>query len=166
MLALRELKQPAEREEPWELPSWVKGAFVHVDLGGMTYAEAAAQYNKAPTTLSNYASSPAAKKWRESVEEVANDPAILAKGVLEAAVADCSANLIWALEAAKRADDYKEVRIAASHLLDRLNIQKVAAPESKPTIVVNVTAASRPETIEVEAEVVEEEDVEVEEEEA
>lgn len=162
-LALRESGTPArEKEHPSELPGWVKAAFVYVDLGGETYRDAAERFGRKPTTLSNYASSPAAKKWREAVAEVADDPAVLAKGVLEGAVADASADLIWARETARRAGDYKEVRMASAELLDRLNIQKKHAPAAKPTIVVNVTGAQAAsiEPIEVEAEVLEDDEAE------
>ncbi len=158
-LALSGAKRPKDKLEPSELPGWIRTAFVYIELEGKTYTEAAELFNRSASTLGQYALSPATKKWRAALRSVANDPAVLAKGILEAAVADCAANLLWAIEAAKRAGDFKEVRVGSAALLDRLNIQKKTAPEVKPTIVVTVIASKEPEVIVADTEVI---DVEVE----
>src|SRR5690606_15181436 len=62
---LSELKgtPPEKKQEVSELPRWVKTALVLREVDGLTYREAAARFNKAPSTLSDYARSPAAKTW-------------------------------------------------------------------------------------------------------
>ena len=146
------------KQEPWELPGWVKTAFVFVDIGSKTYAEAAKEFGKSGQTLNSYAKSPAAKKWRASVAEVGNDPEVLAKGVLQAAVADAAAYLLWALEAAKRVGDYKEVRMLSGEILDRLQVlqkTKEIVPQRPPVIHLHVGDGGKIAKLEVESEIVE-----------
>lgn len=160
-LALREqgaLKGPSEKERPEDLPGWVKAALVRCDIEGETYAEAAAAFGKAAGTLGGYARSPGGKAWRAAIAEITDDPALIAKGVLEGAVADASATLVWAVEAAKRAGDFKEARIGAAHLLDRLGVQKKESKKESPTIVINLPGgAAEPTVIEAETEIIEDE---------
>jgi len=146
------------KQETWELPGWVKTAFVFVDLGGKTYTEAAREFGKSPSTLKNYVASPAAKKWRAALKEVGNDPKVLAKGVLQAAVADAAAYLLWAMEAAKLAGDFKEVRMISGEILDRLQVlhkTKEIAPPAPPTIHLHVGGEVATAIVEVDSKVIE-----------
>ncbi len=146
-----------KKAEPSDLPGWVKAAFVEVDIGGKTYRQASELFKRNPSTLGSYARCPGAKKWREALRRLLDDPALMAKAVLESAVADSAANLIWAIEAAKMVGDYKEVRVGSAALLDRLNIQKKDKEAPKPTIHIHIGSVE-PEIITVKAEVIEEDD--------
>ena len=117
-----ETEHPSKKKEIGDLPSWVRTALVYHEIQGMPYKECAARFDRAEATLANYAVSPAGKKWREALLEVSEDPERMAKGILKAAVAECAADIIWAIDAAKRVGDYQEVRIATQGLLDRLDV--------------------------------------------
>jgi len=118
------------REDPKDLPSWVKVACVKYELMGLNWKQAAEEMNKKYDTLHKYVRSPAAHKWREAVRESIDDPRFLADAILRATSLDATLDYIWALDKAKQVGDYKEVRLATKDLLASDGLLKLS--QNKP----------------------------------
>jgi hypothetical protein len=96
--------RPEHKQEPHELPQWVKTALVRRLVESMTYAEAAAEFSKAGPTLEKYGSSPAAKKWMEGLREFMSDPIAVAKAILAGSALNVTLDRFVLYEKAKALD--------------------------------------------------------------
>ncbi len=114
--------QAKDRENISDLPRWVKTALVMKVVDGATYKEAAGRFGKTGRTLSEYAKSPAAKKWIEELLEFVEDPIAMAKAYLSANALSITLERFVFLEAAMAAGDYKEGDRIARDLQDRMGI--------------------------------------------
>ena len=130
------------REDPKDLPSWVKVACVKYELMGLNWKQAAEEMNKKYDTLHKYTRSPAAHKWREEVRKSIDDPKFLADAILRATTMEASLDYIWALDKAKQVGDYKEVRLATKDLLASEGILKLSQNKTQDagmgTITINL----------------------------
>ena len=113
---------PEKKEEVSDLPRWVKTALVMKAVDGMSYNEAAERLGKTGGTLSNYAKSPAAKKWLASLAAFLEDPVALARAYLSANALSITLERLAFLEAAVAAGDYREGDKIARDLQDRLGL--------------------------------------------
>jgi hypothetical protein len=149
----RNLTPSHEKEEISELPQWVKIAMGMQYVGGLTAKEAAQRSGKATDTLRSYWKSPAGKKWRDQLKEIANDPKEVAKLVLRSSISGVAIGYLAAYEQAIESGDYAEVGRMSRDLLDREDIIGVAkSKQATTTPVVNITLYGSPEPIMVEAE--------------
>lgn len=111
-----------KKEEISDLPRWVKTALVMKAVDGMSYNEAAERVGRKGGTLSDYAQSPAAKKWLDSLSAFLDDPVALAKAYLSANALSVTLERLAFLEAAVAAGDYREGDKIARDLQDRMGI--------------------------------------------
>ena len=116
------LVAPIHKENIEDLPRWVKTALVMRAVDGMSYKEAAERVGRKGDTLSQYAKSPAAKKWMESLLVFLDDPIALAKAYLGANALSVTLERFAFLEAAVAAGDYREGDKIARDLQDRIGI--------------------------------------------
>lgn len=113
---------PCNKENIEDLPRWVKTALVMKAVDGMSYNEAAERVGRKGGTLSDYAKSPAAKKWLESLMVFLDDPISLAKAYIGANALSVTLERFAFLEAAVAAGDYREGDKIARDLQDRMGI--------------------------------------------
>jgi hypothetical protein len=139
---LREGVAPNKKEEIADLPRWVKTALVFKEIYGLSYNEAAKDVNKAGTTLSQYANSPAGKRWRASLRQLADDPVALAHALLKGNALNITLDRISFLEMAKDAKDYSEADKIARDLQDRIGITAKRNQNNIQTIVIQTAASS------------------------
>jgi hypothetical protein len=111
---------PREREEPSDLPRWVKSALVFKEVYGETYKEAAERFKKTGNTLAQYGQSPAGHKWREQLTRFADDPIALAEAMLKGNALNITLDRIMFLEGLKEAGDFVEADKIARDLQDRI----------------------------------------------
>lgn len=139
-------KPGGEREEVVDLPRWAKLALARTVIYGETYEEAASnfklpngrQYSR--SSLEKYGSSPAGRKWKEAVAATTDDPVEMSKALVRASALGVTFDMMWALEQARAANDYKEVGIIGHRLLDRAAVsdQKLDPAVNAPTIVLQI----------------------------
>ena len=132
---------PNKREEPSDLPRWVKTALVFRAVDGLTYKEAAARLGKSPQSLGNYGKSPAAKKWLASLLEFIDDPVEMAKAYLRGNALSITLDRVLFLEAAKAAGDYKAGDAIAKDIQEKLGITAPKAKNEGPAVL-NITIGS------------------------
>jgi hypothetical protein len=153
-------KEMSERVGPEDVPRWVKVAMAKVDILGDTYKDAAAEFGKSGSTLKNYNTSPFVKSWRASLQEIAEDPVQVAGLILKGSVLEAALDQLWAIEAAKKDMDYKEVRLGTRDILQSQNLlqtQYGGKRSSAEPIVINITlpgAEVKPLAIETDYEVI------------
>jgi hypothetical protein len=111
---------PNKREEPTDLPRWVKSALVFKEVYGESYNESAERFKRTGATLSQYAGSPAGKKWREQLTRFADDPIALAEAMLKGNALNITLDRIMFLEGLKEAGDFVEADKIARDLQDRI----------------------------------------------
>lgn len=134
-------KDAHEKEDPKDLPRWVKLALTEYTTIGGTYAEIAEKYDRSVSQLSKYANSPAGKKWRAEVLKIADSPEQVAMSMIRASAANVALDYMMALQGAIDAGDYREIGVMSRDLLDRLGLKKQTKENaSKPTLVINVGA--------------------------
>lgn len=151
-------KQHHEKTEISELPRWVKTAFVMKDVDGLTYKDVAERFGRSPKTLSKYASSPAAQKWRARIQEWADDPINVAEAYMKGNALSVTLDRIAFLEMAIQAGDYKEGDKIARDIQDRIGLtRKKSADDSTPSLTIVLPGGAEPQMIEAEYEVLEEE---------
>jgi hypothetical protein len=138
-------KPMEERTQPSDVPRWVKMAFTKIEVLGLTYKEAAKEFNRAGPTLEKYARAPIIREWREQLREFANDPVAMGTAVIRGSVLEAALDQIWAIETAKASKDYKEVRLGTKDILATHNVLKPASSsqraDGKLTISVNLGGA-------------------------
>lgn len=117
---LRQGTPPNKREDPKDLPRWVKTALVYKEVYGESYNEAAERFKHKGGTLSQYSASPAGKKWREGLQRIADDPVALAEAMLRGNSLNITLDRISFLEMAKSAGDYAEADKIAKDIMDRV----------------------------------------------
>src|SRR5690606_31397358 len=125
-----------------ELPRWVKTALVLREVDGLTYREAAARFNKAASTLSDYARSPAAKTWIASLTEFVEDPIAMAKAYLSANALSVTLERFIFLQAAIDAGDYATGDKIARDLQDRMGIVAKKSSEGAIQVKINLGGTS------------------------
>jgi len=132
---------PQDKEDPEDLPRWVKTALVVRAIEDLSYKTAAEQIGRNPSTLSKYARSPAAEKWLGSLFEFLDDPVEMAKAYLRGNALSITLDRVLFLEAAKAAGDYKAGDAIAKDIQEKLGIM---APKTKTEgpAVLNITIGS------------------------
>ena len=113
---------PRQKEDISELPRWVKTALVLWKVDGNSYNEAAKRFNRTGGTLSEYANSPAGKKWLASLEAFVEDPVAMAKAYLSANALSVTLERFIFLQAAIDAGDYVQGDKIARDLQDRMGV--------------------------------------------
>jgi hypothetical protein len=141
-LAKYESVQPHLRENISDLPRWVKTALVLRAVDGLSYNEAATRFNKAGSTLSNYAQSPASKKWLSSLESFIEDPVAMAKAYLSANALSVTLERFIFLQAAIDAGDYATGDKIAKDLQDRMGIVAKKADAGAVSVKINFGGAN------------------------
>lgn len=116
------VKPPKERTEIHELPQWYKVAQVYSTVLGETEKAAAKRFNRKQDTFRGYRKSPAGKKWRAQLLELADDPVAMAKAVLGESATAVTAGYLIALQQAAAAGDYAEVGRMSRDLMDRVDL--------------------------------------------
>lgn len=162
-LAKYNVREKKDILDPAELPGWVKTAIALHVFESMSYEKAAARFGRVGQTLQQWMAAPASKKWREELRELSNDPTATGRAIVGGSVGRAAATLIWCLEQAEDAGDYKEARQAANDVLRGFNVNTQQSDKiAQPTIIINVPVGSAtpeavvaPEFIEVESEAVE-----------
>lgn len=129
---------PNKREDPSDLPRWVKTALVFKAVDGLTYKEAAARLGKSPQSLGNYGKSPAAKKWLESLFKFIDDPVEMAKAYLRGNALSVTLERMAFLEAAIAAGDYKAGDAIAKDIQEKLGIVSPKIKSEGPAVL-NIT---------------------------
>lgn len=107
-----------------DVPRWVKIAIARKEVLGLTWAECLEGIDRSPARLDGWLTSPAAKDYREKLASIVDDPVQLGAMILQADVANMAIDYLGAIEAAKRAGDYKEVRLGLRDILKTHNIIK------------------------------------------
>ena len=158
-------KKMRDRTEPSDLPNWAKTALVKRELYGLTWKEAAQEFNRTAGTLKNYGLSPIGKDIRQQVGDFRDNPVEVAKAMLAANALGITLDRLTALEWAKDARDYQQVDKIASDLQDRIGITKKSPKSDTPmSITIQWSGGSfEAPVIEAEAEEVVESDYEIEE---
>lgn len=134
-------------EEVGDVPRWAKLALARTVIYGETYEEAAGQFRNASgkpysrSTLEKYGCSPAGKRWKAAVSAAADDPVEMSKAMVRASSLGVTFDMMWALEQARIANDYKEVGLIAHRLMDRAAVSdaKLDPAVNAPTLVLNIT---------------------------
>jgi hypothetical protein len=146
LAALHKVPKPHAKVETSELPKWAKLALARCILYDETHEEAAKYHGKAKNTLDQYACSPAGKKWRAHLEEIADDPVRIAEAMIRASATGVVFDVFWALETAKQARDFAEVGVITRDLMNRipeLRAQSQPSNANTPTqIVINLGGGS------------------------
>ena len=134
-------RKHSERTEPSDVPRWVKVAMAKKEIMGDSYEEAAAEFGKAAGTLEAYNKSPWVKAWRAQLEAIADDPLQVAGLILKGSVLGAALDQLWAIEAAKRRGDYKEVRLGTRDILQShdLMVTQQRSGGAQQGVVINIT---------------------------
>lgn len=132
---------PKEKKNVEDLPRWVKTALVMKAVDGATYKEAANRLNHAPSTLRDYAKSPAAKKWLSTLAEFIDDPVEMAKAYMRAHALSITLERLAFLEAAIAAGDYKAGDMIAKDIQEKLGIVSPKTKSEGPAVL-NITIGS------------------------
>ena len=128
---------PEKKQEISEVPQWVKIALALHHVGGLTQEESAKRFNKKRGTLAAYNISPAAKKWKAQLLEIAENPKEVARLILRSSISGVAFQYLAAFEGAIEMGDYAEVGRMARDLLDREDIigkSKSKQAGAQPTI--------------------------------
>lgn len=126
-----ELPEAKDKQEPHELPQWVKLALVRRAVEDLSYKDAAALFNKKGDTLRKYAQSPAAHKWLEPVFELIKDPVAMARALLAGNALHVTIDRMMFLETAKATGDYVAGDKIARDLQDRMGLVAKKASENQ-----------------------------------
>lgn len=118
----KELPGPREKQDPLELPQWVRLALVRRVVEDLSYKDAAALFNRNEKTLQKYAQSPAAAKWIEPLLDFIQDPIAMARALLAGNALNVTIDRLMFLEAAKAAGDFAMGDKIARDLQDRMGI--------------------------------------------
>ena len=155
-----------EKQEISEIPQWAKIALALHHVGGLTQEESAKRFKKARGTLFSYNASPAGKKWKANLLEIAGDPREVARLILRSSISGVAFQYLAAYEGAIEMGDYAEVGRMSRDLLDREDIigkSKSKQAGSPPTINITLFGGTEPvvleheaEMLEIEAEIIEE----------
>jgi len=121
---LHTLPAKSARTNIKDLPRWVKIAIARKEILGYTWAECLEDIDRSPSTLADWRASPAAHEYRAHLHELAEDPVALGAMILRADTANVAIDYLAAIEAAKRAGDYREVRMGLKDLLKTQNLIK------------------------------------------
>ena len=121
----------ADRIGAADVPRWVKMAMTKVEILGLSYKEAALEFKKKGATLEKYAHAPFIREWREQLRAWASDPVRVANAVIKGSVIEAALDQVWAIETAKNANDYKEVRLGTKDILATHNILKPATASGR-----------------------------------
>lgn len=121
---LQDLPKKRDTEDISDLPRWAKVGIARKELLGESWKEAGASVNRSAASLSEYGASPAGKRWREQLAEVADDPKTLVESMLKGTALSVTLDYLLAYERAITANDYKETGIMARDLLDRFGVTK------------------------------------------
>lgn len=125
-------REPRERLEFSDLPTWVRTAAALKYLLGLSWKDAAERVGKKAGSVRSYKASPAFTAWRYELEEASKDPKAMAELVLKAHALGVSLDYLAAFQKAVEANDYKEVGAQARDLLDRIGIQKKDSRRNAP----------------------------------
>lgn len=142
------------KQETRDLPKWAKLALARVVMYDEKYREAAEHFKRTESSLQKLASSPAGKKWRAKLEELAEDPVFIAEALIRSNAVGVTFDAFWAMETAKGARDYKEVGLIARDLMDRipeLRRQQGTTPTRDTQIVIQLGGGTSLEPLTVEA---------------
>lgn len=133
-----ETTRPEDKEDPSELPRWVKTALVMRLVESMTWDEAAGEFGKAGSSLKKYGSSLAAKKWLEGLNEFMEDPIQVAKAILAGNALNITLDRFVLYEKAKHLD----IALADKIAKDLQSLGGIVAPKQDTgAIVVKVQVA-------------------------
>jgi hypothetical protein len=131
-----------ERTTAADVPRWVKMAMAKVEVLGLSYKDAAKEFNKSSRTLDTYARAPYIIEWRKQLREWAEDPIRVANAIIRGSVIEAALDQVWAIETAKAGGDYKEVRLGTKDILATHNVLKPANTtgrgESKLMVSINL----------------------------
>jgi hypothetical protein len=125
------LPEAKHKQDPSELPQWVKLALVRRAVEDLSYKEAAALFNKRGETLRKYAQSPAAHKWLEPVFDLIKDPVAMARALLAGNALHVTIDRMMFLESAKATGDYVAGDKIARDLQDRMGLVAKKANENQ-----------------------------------
>ena len=134
-------KQPKDKTEPEEIPRWVRTALIYKALDGQSYKEAVKRVGRkenSATTLSQYARSPAGKKWVGLLTEFLDDPVELAKAILRGNAIGITLDRLSFLEMAMTAGDYKAGDAIAKDIQEKLGIMAPKQKNEGPAVL-NIT---------------------------
>ena len=152
-----------QKQEISEIPQWAKIALALHHVGGLSQEEAGKRFKKSRSSVQDYNTSPAGKKWKASLLEIAGDPKEVARLILRSSISGVAFQYLAAFESAIEMGDYAEVGRMSRDLLDREDIigkSKSKQPGSQPTINITLWGSSEPVVLEAEAELLEVEVIE------
>ena len=133
---------PKKKENIEDLPRWVRTALVMKAVDGASYKDAAKRFNRVGDTLSDYAKSPAAKKWLSSdFLGFIDDPIEVAKAYLKGNALSITLDRIAFLEMAIEAGDYKTGDAIAKDIQEKIGITAPKAKNEGPAVL-NITIGS------------------------
>jgi len=133
---------PKKKENIEDLPRWVRTALVMKAVDGATYKDIAKRFNRVGDTLSEYAKSPAAKKWLSSdFLDFIDDPVEMAKAYLKAHALSVTLDRVAFLEMAIEAGDYKMGDAIAKDIQEKLGILAPKQKNEGPAVL-NITIGS------------------------
>ncbi len=124
LASLQKYAIKSDRTNVSDIPRWVKVAIARKEVLGLTWAECLEDIDRSPSTLDKWLTAPAAKTFRSQLSSIVNDPVELGAMILRADVANMAIDYLGAIEAAKRAGDYKEVRLGLRDILKTHNLIK------------------------------------------
>lgn len=133
--------EKSARKNYADVPRWVRLALVEYEMSDdATYESVAKKYGRKGSSLSQYARSPAMKRWRDEIRKYVENPTRLAESMLRSNIANITLDYLLAFQGAIDAGDYKEVGHMARDILDRNGVRKKekGTPQQKPTLVINL----------------------------
>lgn len=141
-LALLRVRPLSTRTNVSDLPRWVKLVIARKDIYGITWAEALEEtgVNRADGTLKKWISTPAAHTYRSEISQMIGDPVRMGALIIRSDIANAALDYLGAIEAAKHAGDYREVRMGLKDLLKTHNLIKDSDIRSTAgSMTINVT---------------------------
>ena len=162
-LATYTKKEMKERLEPSDVPRWVKVAMAKKEVLGLSYEDAAKEFNRKAGTLEAYNKSPWVKTWRAELAGIVADPLQVAGLILKGSVLEAALDQLWAIEAAKHRGDYKEVRLGTRDILQShdLMVTQQRGGGAQQGVTINITmpkgVTAEPLMVEADYEVIENE---------
>lgn len=125
-LATLPQRHPSTRTKVSDLPRWVKLVIARKDIYGITWAEALDEtaVNRAHSTLAKWIVTPAARTFRSEISNIIDDPIKMGALIIRSDIANAALDYLGAIEAAKAAGDYREVRMGLKDLLKTHNLIK------------------------------------------
>jgi len=134
-LALRDTLPSEEERET--LTPWVALGLIMHDLYGYSYKEVCEKIRngKGAATLAKSAKSPAGRRLRATIMELADNPVELTKLYMKAQSMDVTADFLLALEWAKEAHDYRAVHQMTKDLLNLATVSGDSKQREQPQVV-------------------------------